>query len=83
MKDDEIFKELEELLTQLDVKIRFGRGYFKGGLCRYKDEKYFYLNRTDDKEKHISLILEELEKMDLKNVEIPTMVGEILSKSEA
>ena len=54
MKDDEIFKEMEELLSKLDIKIRFGRGYFKGGLCRYKDEKYFYLNRTDDKEKHIS-----------------------------
>jgi len=83
MKDDEIFKEMEELLNKLDIKIRFGRGYFKGGFCRYKDEKYFYLNRTDDKEKHISLILAELEKMDLKNIEIPNMVGEILSKSEA
>ncbi len=83
MKDDEIFKEMEELLSKLDIKIRFGRGYFKGGLCRYKDEKYFYLNRTDDKEKHISLILTELEKMDLKNIELPNMVGEILSKSEA
>lgn len=83
MKDDAIFKELEELLSKLDIKIRFGRGYFKGGLCRYKDDKYFYLNRTDDKEKHISLILTELEKMDLKNIELPNMVGEILSKLEA
>ena len=83
MKDDAIFKELEELLSKLDIKIRFGIGYFKGGLCRYKDDKYFYLNRTDDKEKHISLILTELEKMDLKNIELPNMVGEILSKLEA
>ena len=83
MNEDKIFKELEELLGKLSIKIKYGKGYFKGGLCRYREEQYIYLNRTEDKEKHISLILSELEKMDLKDIDLSQTVEEILFKSEA
>lgn len=83
MNEDKIFKELEELLGRLSIKIKYGRGYFKGGLCRYRQEQYIYLNRTENKEKHISLILSELEKMDLKGIDLSETVEEFLLKSEA
>lgn len=83
MEDNRLFKELEELLDKLSVKIKYGRGYFKGGLCRYKEEKYLYLNRFDDKDKHISIILSELENIDLNGIELSKSIGEFLSKSEA
>ena len=56
MEDKELFTELEELLLELSITIKYGRGYFNGGLCRYKEDKYIYLNRSDDKDKHISII---------------------------
>jgi retron-type reverse transcriptase len=83
MDDNQLFTELEELLLKLSIKIKYGRGYFKGGLCRYKDNKYLYLNRSDDKDKHISIILSELENIDLTDVKLNKTIGELLSKSEA
>jgi len=83
MDDNQIFKELEELLDKLTITIKYGRGYFKGGLCRYKEEKYLYLNRSDDKDRHISIILSELENIDLNGIELSKSIKELLSKSEA
>jgi hypothetical protein len=83
MEDDQVFKELEELLEKLSIKIKYGRGYFKGGLCRYKEEKYLYLNRSDDKGRHISIILSELENIDLNGIELSKSIEELLLKSEA
>ena len=54
-----------------------------GGLCRFKEEKYLYLNRSDDKNKHISIILSELDNIDLNGIELSKSIGELLSKSEA
>jgi len=83
MEDSQIFDELEQLLSKLSIKIKYGRGYFKGGLCRYKDDQYMYLNRSDDKDKHISIIVSELENMDLTGIQLNKTIGELLSKSEA
>jgi hypothetical protein len=83
MEDNQVFKELEELLEKLSITIKYGRGYFRGGLCRYKEEKYLYLNRSDDKDKHISIILSELKHIDLNGIELSKSIGELLSKSEA
>jgi hypothetical protein len=80
MEDNQLFIELEELLQKLSIKIKYGRGYFKGGLCRYKEDKFLYLNRSDDKEQHISIILSELENIDLKDMELNKTIGELLSK---
>ena len=83
MEDNLVFKELEELLEKLSIKIKYGRGYFKGGLCRFKEERYLYLNRSDDKDRHISIILSELENIDLNGIKLSNSIGELLSKSEA
>jgi len=81
--EDIIFKELEQLLDGLGIGLKFRKGYFKGGLCRYRDDKYIYLNRTDKKEHQISIILSELEDMDLEGIKLPQTIKELLSKSEA
>jgi hypothetical protein len=83
MEDNQIFAELEKLLEKLSIKIKYGRGYFRGGLCRYKEEKYLYLNRSDDKDRHISLILSELEKLDLNGIELSKSIEELVLKSGA
>ena len=83
MEDNQLFTELEDLLQKLSIKIKYGRGYFKGGLCRYKEEKYLYLNRSDDKERHIAIILSELKNIDLKEIQIDKTIGELLSNYEA
>ncbi len=83
MKEDQIYKELEKLLNRLSIEIKYRKGYFKGGLCRFRDQNYFYLNRVDKVEHHIALILDELGKMDLSDIDISQSIEELLSKSEA
>ena len=83
MKEDQIFKELENLLNRLSIEIKYRKGYFKGGLCRFRDQNYFYLDRVDKVEHHIALILDELGKMDLSDIDISQSIEELLSKSEA
>jgi hypothetical protein len=83
MNEDLIFKELEKLLNRLSVEVKYRKGHFKSGLCRYRGKKYFYLNRTDSKEIHLAIMLSEIEKMNLEGIELPQVVEEHLLKSEA
>jgi len=83
MSEDHIFKQLEEVLKELSIEIKFRKGYFTSGLCRYREKIYLYLNRIDKVENYVDLILDELRKMDLEGIAIPEEIGELLSKSEA
>ena len=83
MDENKTFKELENLLSRLSIEIKYRKGYFRGGLCRFRDQNYFYLNKVDKVEHHIALILSELEKMNLSDINLPQSIEELLSKSEA
>ena len=83
MDENKTFKELENLLSRLSIEIKYRKGYFRGGLCRFRDQNYFYLNRVDKVEHHITLILNELGKMNLGDIDLPQSIEELLSKSEA
>ena len=82
MNDDEVFAELEAILKEFEVEIKYGRGYFEGGLCRYNNGQYIYLNRAKDRENHISLIISELKKFDLQGIKFSTELGNLLRESE-
>ena len=83
MNEDQLFKQLEEILKELSIEIKYRKGYFRGGLCRYRDKNYLYLNRIDKVNNHIALILSELNKIDLAGVEIPKEIVELISNFEA
>jgi hypothetical protein len=83
MNKESILQDLEGLLNQLSIELKYRKGYFKGGLCRYRDKDFIYLNRADKPENHIALIIEELSKMNLGDIEIPQSIGELLLNSEA
>ena len=82
MNDDEVFAELEAILKEFEVEIKYGRGYFEGGLCRYNNGQYIYLNRAKDRYNHISLIISELKKFDLQGIKFSTELGNLLRESE-
>jgi hypothetical protein len=52
-------------LEKLIIPVKQDRGNFKGGLVRYHDEKYFYINRKADISAKINLILEEIRQIDI------------------
>ena len=81
MTKEEIFQELTQLLDSLKVSVKYGRGFFRGGLYRYKDETVIYLNRADDVEDQIGLILSELRRMDLEKADIRPEIQQLLFNS--
>jgi hypothetical protein len=83
MNEDQIFKQLEAVLKELSIEIKFRKGYFRGGLCRYRGKNYLYLNRLEKTDSHIDLIISELSKMDLQGIILSQDIEELLLKVEA
>jgi hypothetical protein len=83
MNNDFVIDELRNILKERGIDIKYGRGYFEGGICRYKDNQYLYLNRAQDVGNHISLIISEMKKMKLENLECSPEVKSLLEKTES
>ena len=82
MTKEQILEELQQQLERMSIRVRFGKGYFGGGLCRYKDQKYFYLNKSQDVEQQITLIITEMKKLDLNGVDVNPTISRLLSENE-
>lgn len=80
LKNEELLEALQELFQKLSVQVRFGKGYFTGGLCRYKDQKYLYLNKSQDIDQQIALMITEIKKLDLNGVDIKPTISKLLSE---
>jgi hypothetical protein len=82
MNNEEVFAELQEILREFEVEIKYGRGYFEGGLCRYNNGVYIYLNRAKDMENHIALIVSEIRNFNLQGIKLSTELENLLKESE-
>lgn len=78
--NDEIFSELQDVLKRLNIKLRYDRGYFHGGLFRYRDKQTIYLNRADPVDNHVSIIISELKEMDLSAVLMSPALKELIQE---
>jgi len=52
---------LLDLLDKLSIQVKYARGYFHGGLVRYKDRMFLYLNRAAKTRHKIEVIANELQ----------------------
>ena len=64
-EDELILRSLLDLLDKLSIHTKFDRGVFNGGFARYKNDKYFYLNRKSKIQSQIALIVNELKEMEI------------------
>ncbi|MCB0282453.1 MAG: hypothetical protein KDF60_07725 [Calditrichaeota bacterium] len=74
-------KKLEILISFLEnngITVKSDRGDFKGGMVRYHDDKFLYLNRKLDSESRIKLIIEEIKEMQLNPDVFDDTVSEII-----
>jgi len=59
-------QKLQELITYLEnhnIPVKTDRGNFRGGIVRYRDEHFMYLNRRLDTSAKIKIITDELEQL--------------------
>jgi len=80
MDNESVFQELEKLLQDYSIKIKYARGYFKGGICRYRDKKVLYLNKSQKLDEHIDVIISELR--NLKGFDNNPLIKRLLARSE-
>lgn len=66
MEKEQLLEQLISIIEQLSVTVKYDRGNFKGGLVRYHEDNYFYINRKADIDVKIQTIINEL-----KQVQIP------------
>ena len=80
---EDILKDLQKLLTELKVELKYARGNFQGGFCRYKGRSVLFLNRAQPVDNHVSLIVSELQKIDfdIDKKKINPKIRKLLQKS--
>ncbi len=77
-QNERLIQEIETLLEQLSIPIRYEKGNFKGGLCRINEERLFILNKNLPLEQKLQIFREELSHLDLENVFIRPVLRDYL-----
>ncbi len=75
------FKQLSELLRSYNIELKIGKGYFKGGGCRINDRRILYLNRTENLNNQIDIVLTELGHFDIDAQKLRPEIEALLENS--
>lgn len=60
-----LFSEIEELLERFSIPVRYEKGNFLGGLCTYKDQTSFIINKKLSIDQKLQMAKSELNNLDL------------------
>ncbi len=82
MHDDDILQSFEKLLTDLEVELRYEKGDFQGGICRYKEKKQLILNKNLSSNQKIMVMANELKtNFDLDNLYLVPALREVIGNA--
>ncbi len=77
-RNEHLIQEIENLLAQLSIPLRYEKGNFKGGLCRVNEERLFILNKNLPLEQKLQIFREELTHLDLEDIFIRPVLRDYL-----
>ena len=80
MEQEKILQRLLEYMDELSISVKYDRGNFVGGVVRYREDDYLYLNRKDDPETKIKTIINELGQLDLPQEALASDIREIIKQ---
>ena len=80
MKAKSIYKQLNLLADQLNIKIIKGKGNFKGGSCVIKEESIIVINKNKPFEDCVKNLALSLLEFNLSNIEIDSNIRSMLNK---
>ena len=80
MKAKSIYKQLNLLADQLNIKIIKGKGNFKGGSCVIKEESIIVINKNKPFEDCIKNLALSLLEFNLSNIEIDSNIQSMLNQ---
>jgi len=79
-EDEQKLTALLELLDKLSIQVKYARGYFRGGLVRYRDQLFLYLNRAAKMQNKIEMIVNELQYIEIPPDLMTPQLREIFEK---
>lgn len=77
-KKQQLLQEVEELLERLSIPLRYEKGDFKGGLCRFNDRFCFILNKKLSVDQKLQILQSDLRLLNLDDVYIRPALREFL-----
>jgi len=80
LKAKSIYKQLNLLADQLNIKIIKGKGNFKGGSCVIKEESIIVINKNKPFEDCVKNLALSLLEFNLSNIEIDSNIRSMLNK---
>ena len=82
MHDDDVLQSFEKLLTDLEVELRYEKGDFQGGICRYKEKRQLILNKNLNSNQKIMIMANELKSnFDLDNLYLVPALREVIGNA--
>ncbi|RMH62252.1 MAG: hypothetical protein D6677_10265 [Calditrichaeota bacterium] len=80
MTQEQKLQKLIALLESYNIPVKSDRGNFRGGLVRYRDAYYFYMNRKLDVDAKIRLIEREFKNWPLESEEGQRVLQQLLEQ---
>jgi len=80
MKEQDILLALEDVVSSLNIQLRYEKGDFSGGFCRVDDDKLIILNADYTRKKKINILSRELSRIKLDDVFIVPAIRKLIEK---
>lgn len=77
-----ILQDLKSLATQMDVKVRFERGDFKGGYCIIKESKVIVINKLSNFQRKVMTLAAALKELGIDEVYMPPKLREVIEEMD-
>ncbi len=79
---ESIFEELKVLAQQMDVKVRFEKGDFKGGYCLLKDSKVIVINKMANLQRKVMTLSAALKELGIEEIYLPPKLRQIIDEMD-
>lgn len=79
---ESILEELKALALQMEVKVRFEKGDFKGGYCLLKDSKVIVINKMANLQRKVMTLSAALKELGIEEIYLPPRLREIIEEMD-
>jgi len=79
MSNEEVLLALETLAQALQIQVRYEKGDFIGGLCRFGDQQTLLLQKGDPIHRKIHILARELGAFDLDQVYVLPALRDLIA----
>lgn len=77
-KEKRLLTDLEEVCTQLDIKVRYERSKARGGLCTFEGQQYIIIDKFATIHYKIHTLVTTLSGLDTSDIHLKPRIRELL-----